>query len=145
VPNSHNLAQSLKNIRTDNSRKLRLFDIENIYTNIPTTELKNIIKNTLIYDHHTSKEEKQELLNMLDIILEQHYFQINKQFFKQNKGLTMEAPTSAIPAETFNQYLEDTIIYNILKKHQIIDYHRYVDDILITYNENHTNIEKTSD
>jgi hypothetical protein len=46
----------------------------------------------------------------------------------------MGAPTSAILAEVFLQYLEHTQIADILKKHQIIDYHRYMDDILIMYN-----------
>jgi hypothetical protein len=57
----------------------------------------------------------------------------------------MGAPTSAILAETFIQHLEHTIIHKILKKHQIIDYYRYVDDILIIYNEHHTNIDNTLD
>jgi hypothetical protein len=46
----------------------------------------------------------------------------------------MGAPTSAILAETFIQYLEHTAIINILNKYHIIDYYRYVDDILIIYN-----------
>jgi hypothetical protein len=57
----------------------------------------------------------------------------------------MGAPTSAPLAEIFIQHLEHTIIYKILKKHQIIDYSRYVDDILIIYNEHHTNIDNTLD
>jgi hypothetical protein len=40
----------------------------------------------------------------------------------------MGAPTSATLAETFIQHLRYTIIHIILKKHQIIDYYRYVDD-----------------
>jgi hypothetical protein len=51
----------------------------------------------------------------------------------------MGAPTSAILVETFIQHLEHTIIY------QIIDYYRYVDDVLIIYNEEYTNIENTLD
>jgi hypothetical protein len=54
--------------------------------------------------------------------------------------LQWEPPTSAILAETFIQHLEHTIIYQILTKHQIIDYYRYVDN-LIVYNELHKNIE----
>jgi hypothetical protein len=41
----------------------------------------------------------------------------------------MEAPTSAVLAETFIQYLEHTKLIKILNKRQIIDYHRSVDDI----------------
>jgi hypothetical protein len=46
----------------------------------------------------------------------------------------MGAPTLAILAEIFVQFLEHTVIYKILEKRQIIDYYRYVDDILITLN-----------
>jgi hypothetical protein len=53
----------------------------------------------------------------------------------------MEAPTSALLAEVFIQHLEHTEIMNILQKSQIIDYHRYVDDILIIYNSHITNID----
>jgi hypothetical protein len=55
----------------------------------------------------------------------------------------MGAPTSAILAEVFLQYLEHTQIVDILKKHQIIDYYRYVDDILIIYKPQKTNISNT--
>jgi hypothetical protein len=116
-----------------------------MYTNIPTNELKDIITNILNNDHYTSKKEKEEILNILDIILEQNYLQFNNQFYKQNEGLTMGAPTSATLAETFIQHLEHTIIYKILEKYQIIDYYRYVDDILIIYNEHHTNTDNTID
>jgi hypothetical protein len=57
----------------------------------------------------------------------------------------MGAPTSATLPETFIQHLEQTIIYEILSKHQIIDYHRYVYGILIVYNKHYTNIENTLD
>jgi hypothetical protein len=116
-----------------------------MYTNIPTSELKSITTNILNNDHYTSKEEKEELLYILDMILKQNYLQFNNQFYKQNEGLTMEAPTSATLAETFIQHLEHTVIYKILKKHQIVDYYRYVDDILIICNEHHTNIDNTLD
>jgi hypothetical protein len=41
------------------------------------------------------------------------------------------------------QYIEHNHIISILTKHNILDYHRYVDDILIIYNEDHTDIEDT--
>jgi hypothetical protein len=50
----------------------------------------------------------------------------------------MGAPTSPILVEVYIQFLEYTEIVNILKKHQIMDYHRYVDDILIIYNAQQT-------
>jgi hypothetical protein len=109
-----------------------------MYTNIPTYELKHIITNILNNDHYTSKEGKEELLDILDMILEQNYLQHNNEFYKQNEGLAMGAPASATPAEMFIKHLEHTIVYKILKKHLIIDYYRYFDDILIIYKQHHT-------
>jgi hypothetical protein len=43
---------------------------------------------------------------MLQIILQQNYFHFDNWYYKQNTGLAMGAPTSAILAETFLQYLE---------------------------------------
>jgi hypothetical protein len=86
------------------------------------SEFKNIIKNILSSDHYTRKDEKEELLHILNMIAEQNYFQFNNKFFKQDEELAMGAPQSAILAETFMQYLEQTIIYQILHRHQIIDY-----------------------
>jgi uncharacterized Rossmann fold enzyme len=71
-----------------------------MYTNIPTNKLKEIITN-ILNDYHTNKEEKEELLNILDMILEQNYVQFNNQYHKQNKRLSMGTPTSATLAETF--------------------------------------------
>jgi hypothetical protein len=50
----------------------------------------------------------------------------------------MRAPTSSILAETYLQHMEHTQIYSILIKQQIVvvAYFRYVDDILIIYEEN---------
>jgi hypothetical protein len=75
-------------------------------------------------NHYTSKEEKGELLYILDMILEQNYLQFNNQIFNENEKLKMGTPKSAILAEIFIQHLEHTIIYEILDKHQILDCHR---------------------
>jgi hypothetical protein len=67
--------------------------------------------------------------------LEQNYIQHNGLWYKQDDGLAKGAPTSAILDETFIQHPEYTIIVNIFSKYHIINYYRYVDDILIIYNK----------
>jgi hypothetical protein len=74
-------------------------------------------------------------------ILQQNYFQFDNQYYKQNIGLAMAAPTSAIIAETYLQNLEHNQVYNLLTKHKIIGYFRCVDDILIIYDKNKTHID----
>jgi hypothetical protein len=50
----------------------------------------------------------------------------------------MGAPISAILAETFIEHMEHKHIYPILKTHEIIAYYRYIDDIIIMYDQNKT-------
>jgi nucleoside-specific outer membrane channel protein Tsx len=76
-------------------------------------------------------------------MLEQNYVRINEQYYMQNEGLAMGGPTSVILAEVYLQHLEHTSIADILSKHQIMDYYRYMDDILVVYNAQKTNIIST--
>jgi hypothetical protein len=55
----------------------------------------------------------------------------------------MGAQTSAMLAETYIRHMEHKQLYQILLKHKITGYFRYVDDILIVYNQQQTNIDKT--
>jgi hypothetical protein len=82
-------------------------------------------------------------MKLVQTILNQNYFQHDNQTFKQQDGLVIGAPISAILSEIFLQYLENNNIIKTHQKHKIVDYHRYVDDILIVYNEKNTNINDT--
>jgi hypothetical protein len=54
----------------------------------------------------------------------------------------MGSPASSILSETYLQFLEHTRLTDILIKHQILGYFRYVDDILIVFNTHSTDINK---
>jgi hypothetical protein len=68
-------------------------------------------------------------------MMEQNYFQFNQQYYKQTEGLAICAPTSAILAEVYNEYMEHKKLYPNLKKHKIIGYFRHTDDSLIIYTQ----------
>jgi hypothetical protein len=110
-----------------------------MYTSIPINELYDIIQESLVHNS-IPIEYKNEIMTLVKVILRQNYFQYNDELYLQKEGLAMGAPTSSIFAEIFIQYLEHTHIIEILQKHNIIDYYRYVDDILIVYNDSSTNI-----
>ena len=61
--------------------------------------------------------------------------------YVQTEGLAMGAPTSSIFSELYLQSLENSTIYNLLLNYDIKGYFRYVDDILIIYDEGKTNID----
>jgi hypothetical protein len=116
--------------------KLCSFDI----TNIPLRETKSIIHNILNNDQQITSNIKQELITLLNTTLDQNYIKFGNEYYKQNDGVAMRAPTSEILAEIFIQHLEHTKIAVTLRKHHIIDYYTYVNHILIVYNTRITNI-----
>ena len=53
----------------------------------------------------------------------------------------MGALSSSILSEIFLQYIEASHIASIAKNHMIINYFRYVDDILLIFNSTQTNTQ----
>jgi hypothetical protein len=133
--------EELNSLTIHEDTKICSFDITNMYTNIPQQELKSIIHNELA-NNFTGKLNTTEIMHIVETIISQNYFQHNNTVYKQQDGLAMGAPTSAIFSEIFIQHLEHNDILNTLTKHNVVDYHRYVDDMLIVYNEKQTNINK---
>jgi hypothetical protein len=110
-----------------------------MYSNIPTKELLEII-DTMCEEQGMCEKTKQEIIKLSQILIEQNYFRFHDTTYIQNEGLVMSAPTSPLFSETYVPYTENTTFYDILIKHQIEAYFRYVDDILIIYKESKTNI-----
>ena len=57
----------------------------------------------------------------------------------------MGAPSSSLIAEIFLQHIENTHLAHLSKKHKIINYFRYVDDILIIFDPTHSGIQTILD
>ena len=132
--------EDLNNIPFNNELKLASFNISNMYTNIPTQQLADIITHLCKHNNidHTTQTE---ILKICDTILKQNYFEFQDTKYSQTQDLAMGAPTSSILSEIYLQYMEYTEIYNILKQHNIIGYFRYVDNILMVYIDKDTNIQ----
>jgi hypothetical protein len=120
------------------------FDITNMYTNIPKAESTNITANILKRNLNTGDNNQKEIIDMLQTMTEQNYFQFEQKFYKQTDGLAMGAPTLAITSEADIQNMGHKQIFSILVKHQIAGYFRYsYVDILIIYDQAKTNIDQT--
>jgi hypothetical protein len=110
-----------------------------MYTNIPTDELVDII-DSLCKEHSINEKIRQEIIKIFQLIIRQYYFEFLNSFYIQENGLAMGSPTSSTFSEVFLQHIESTAIFEILVQNHIIGYFRYVDDILIVYNNSITNI-----
>jgi hypothetical protein len=82
------------------------------------------------------------MLNWYDTITQQNYFTNKGEILIQKDGLAMGAPTSGLVAEFFLQNLENNHLTALADKHKIIKYFRYVDDILLIYDSDHTDTQK---
>ena len=109
----------------------------NMYSNIPVGETKKIL--TDIMKHSLLEARRQrELLNWYDVITRQNYFFSNNYIIFQNYGLAVGAPSFGITAEIFLQHAENLHLARLAQKHSIINYFRYVDDILLIFYPNLT-------
>jgi hypothetical protein len=115
-----------------------------MYTNIPTEALPSMLLN-MMKAQSMDIEYSRHILSLVEIVLRQNYFQHGKEIFQQKEGLAMGAPTSSILSEVYLQNLEHNSIFKILMEQKIVAYFRYVDDIMIVYDRNKTNISHMLD
>ena len=109
---------------------LTSLDITNLYSNIPVKETRVILAN-ILEQNSIAPQTQRELLNWFDVITRQNNFAHKKQTLIQHDGLAMGAPSSGLIAEILLQHIEHSHLTHMTHKHKIINYCRYVDDILI--------------
>jgi hypothetical protein len=80
-------------------------------------------------------------MKWFDTITNQNYFTHDGNTLIQNDGLAMSAPSSGLISELFLQHIKHLHLEPPSTKHKIINYFRYVDDILVVFGSNHTGIQ----
>ena len=125
----------------DLNLKLASFDISNMYTSITTKELLKIM-DIMCVRHNIYDTLEHIILRISKLLVTQNCFKFRDTTYLQEKGLAIGAPTSSIFSETYLQYIEKTIIFDILRSSKVEGYFRHVDEILIGYKEKHTDIEE---
>jgi hypothetical protein len=126
VPYNHNI-------------KFASFDINSMYLNIPNTDLTTTLRK-LCEVNNVDDRTTLHIMRIAQTLVEQNYFRFRDTIYMQNEGLVMGAPTSSILSEVYLQYMENTTICELLIKHKVEGYFRYVDNNLVMYKDNKTNI-----
>jgi hypothetical protein len=139
INNTTDLINKLKDTPTLPHYTLASLDITNLYTDVPVNETRNIISDTP-EQLQLNPQTRHELLGWCEVITQQHYFSNNGEILIQEDGLAVGAPNSGFLAEFFLQNCEQVHISHLSDIHKIIRYFRYVDDILIIYDTNHTDV-----
>jgi len=139
VKNSTELIRELKQTPVTPTSRFASLDITNIYSNIPIKETKQLLKNMLasnVIDHKMSSE----ILNCYEVITTQTYFAHGDNILTQTDGLAMGASSSGIIFEIFLKYFEHAHLPILAHKHKLVNYFRYVDDVLLIYDDLQTDI-----
>jgi hypothetical protein len=127
----------LMDIQYDPNTKFASFDISNMYSNIPTNDLIVTLKK-MCKVYNLDNKTTRDIIRATQTLTGQNYFRFRDKFYVNNEGLAMGA--SSILSEVYLQYMENTTIYDLLIKHKAEGYFTYVDDILLMYKEDNTNI-----
>jgi hypothetical protein len=107
-------------------------------------QYKNIlITRFWLNEHNNINTITEQTSYLLKVILKQNYFQHDNQFFQPEKGIALGSPISNTIAEIYLQFLEEIYIKQWLESKEIIYYIRYVDNILIIFNQNKTDGKTT--
>jgi len=75
---------------------------------------------------------------LFNVILNYNYFKYDSKYFKPIKGIAMGLPISGIVAELYLQYFEELSIGHCLESGEILYCRRFVDYILIIFDQNKT-------
>jgi len=110
-----------------------------MYSSIPIGETKQILDDILTHNP-VDPQAKTEILSWYEIVTKQNYFLNNNEVIIQDDGLAMGAPSCSIILEIFLQNIEQIHLPSIARQHKLMNYFRYVDDILLIYDSQHTNI-----
>lgn len=124
------LINKIKDINIPNNSFFISFDIQNMYSNIPTKETINILEKLLKNNNDMKPAQIKELIKLTEISLQQNYFEFNDCFYHQKEGLAIY--------DIFMNEIENSKIVNEANpyKNNLIYWYRYVDDIICLFQGN---------
>jgi hypothetical protein len=115
IKNTAQLIADLQDTPYEQHIKLASLDIENMYPNIPTNELVQIIQRKCTEQGLEAGITK-EIVKVTRMVIEQNYFEFQHKCYIQQRGLAMAPPSSSMLSEIFIKELESTNITRILTK-----------------------------
>ena len=116
VKDSKDLMDKLKSIKLQDNEELVSFDVSTLFTSIPVNQALDII-NQLIISHQTDMEfkskvgkawyevsdhlDKEDVMLLLKIVLNNCIFSFQGQFYKQLHGAAMGSPCLPVVANIY--------------------------------------------
>ena len=143
VKDSKTFSDHLRTVKISGEEELVSFDVSTLFTSIPVPTALDVI-NRLFTEHIEDPEakdkygcsfrcntiglEKDEVMSLLKLVLENCVFTFQDRFYKQLHGAVMGSPCSPVVANIYMEYFENMALGPELPV-PIKDWKRYVDDV----------------
>jgi hypothetical protein len=124
VKNSEDFIQKIQDIKIEEQDILVSFDVVSLFTNIPTDEAVDIIKNRLEY-------LTDDIITLISHCLNNTYFTYKNTIYKQIRGTPMGSSLSPGVANLFMSDLEERLLQNARLKPAV--WLRYMDDTFVVW------------
>ena len=143
VKDSKSFSEHLRSVHIGEDEELVSFDVSALFTSIPVSTALDVI-NRLFCEHIEDPEakhkygcsfkcntiglEKDEVLQLLKLVLENCVSTFQDKFFKQLHSAAMGSPCSPVVANIYMEYFEDLALGPELPI-PVKDWKRYMDDV----------------
>ena len=143
VKDSKSFSDHLKSVNMSGDEELVSFNVSALFTSIPVPRALDII-NMLFIEHIEDPEakhkygcsfrcntiglEKDEVMQLLKLVLENCVFTFQDNFFKQLHSTTVGSPCSPVVANIYMEYFENLPLGPELPV-PVKDWKRYIDDV----------------
>ena len=143
VKDSKSFSKHLRSVHIGEDEELVSFDVSALFTSIPVPTALDVI-NQLFSEHIEDPEakhkygcsfecntiglKKDEVMQLLKLVLENCVFSFQDKFFKQLHGAAMGFPCSPVVANIYMEYFEDPALGPELPL-PVKDWKRYIDDV----------------
>ena len=143
VKDSKSFSDHLRMVEISGEEELVSFDISALFTSIPVPTALDVINRLFTehiedpdtrdkygcsFKHNTIGLEKDEVMSLLKLVLENCVFTFQNRFYKQLHGAAMGSPCSPVVANIYMEYFENMALGPELPV-PIKDWKRYVDDV----------------
>lgn len=140
VKSSQTVYDKLNGLIIGNDDRLVTWDYDNMFTNIPFSKTKNIIRKYYYLISKTTTVPLDTFIEAISFLIEDSsYFIFNDGIYRQCKGLTMGNALSQILAEIFTSEALNNAMESLpFEQPRFLG--KFVDDLFTTCNKNHIEI-----
>ena len=130
LKDTYDFVNRIRKINVDNDLYLVSFDVESLFTNLPTSETIEIILDLAYIDGAKIFHEltRKELKKLLIICTQESHFQFNGKYYDQIDGVAIGSPLDPLFANVFMADFECKHMHT-LKELGVNQWLRYVDDV----------------